>query len=130
MQCNNGSRKRPFGEVIIEGAGEKKPSPRATITITTPVAVHDANSYSSSMSTAQEIENAIRSLSPSEREKLLQHIPTIFPEFAGDSEWARITHDERPRPELSKMLNRYEAEISEDPQKFPKVAEGDFDPTV
>jgi len=30
------------------------------------------------MSTAQEIEDAIRSLSPSEREKLLQHIPQIF----------------------------------------------------
>ena len=80
------------------------------------------------MSTAQEIENAIRSLSPSEREKLLRHIPQIFPEFAGDSEWERIASDERPRPALTERLNRYEADLSADPDKFPKVAESDFEP--
>ena len=31
------------------------------------------------------------------------------------------------RPALSEQLNRYEAQLSEDPEKFPKVAEGDFD---
>ena len=65
------------------------------------------------MSTAQEIEDAIRSLSPAEREKLLRHIPKIFPEFAGDSEWDRITHDERARPALSGLLNGYEAELND-----------------
>ena len=80
------------------------------------------------MSTAQEIEDAIRSLSPSERAKLLQHLPQILPEFAGDQEWDRIIVDERPRPVFSELLNRYEAELNEDPEKFPKVAEGDFDP--
>jgi hypothetical protein len=61
------------------------------------------------MSTAQEIEDAIRSLSPSERAKLLQHLPHILPEFAGDQEWDRIIGDERPRPALSQLLDRYEA---------------------
>jgi hypothetical protein len=79
------------------------------------------------MSTAQEIEDAIRSLSPSERAKLLQHLPHILPEFAGDQEWDRIIVDERARPALSEVLNRYEAELGENPEKFPKVAEGDFD---
>lgn len=79
------------------------------------------------MSTAQEIENAIRALSPSGRDKLLQHIPQIFPEFADDSEWERILRDERPRPALSEPLNRYEADLSAHPEKFPKVAEGDFE---
>jgi hypothetical protein len=79
------------------------------------------------VSTAQEIENAIRSLSPSERDKLLQHISQIFPELGGDLAWERITHDERPRPALSDLLNRYEAELTEDPEKFPRVAEGDFE---
>ena len=79
------------------------------------------------MSTAQEIENAIRALSPAERDKLLQHIPQIFPEFAGDSEWERILRDARPRPALSDLLNRYEAGLSAEPDKFPKVAEGDFE---
>ena len=79
------------------------------------------------MSTAQEIENAIRSLPPAEREKLLQHLPRLFPEFAGDSEWERIAQDKRPRPELTELLNRYETDLAENPEKFPRVAEDDFD---
>ena len=79
------------------------------------------------MSTAQEIENAIQSLSPSERDKLRQHIPQIFPEFAGDSEWERIARDERSRPELTKLLNRYEDDLSRDPETYPRVAETDFE---
>ena len=75
------------------------------------------------MSTAQEIENAIRSLSPAERDKLRRHIPQLFPEFAGDTEWERIAKDERPRPDLTETLTRYESEIA----TFPKVAEEDFD---
>jgi hypothetical protein len=66
------------------------------------------------MSTAQEIEDAIRSLPPSERAKLLQHLPNILPEFAGDQEWDRIIVDERPRPALSQMLDRYEAGLEAD----------------
>lgn len=82
------------------------------------------------MSTAQEIEEAIRGLPPAERDKLLQHIPRLFPEFAGDEEWNRLTRDERPRPALSDLLNRYEDELNENPETFPKVAEGDFDTTA
>jgi len=80
------------------------------------------------MSTAQEIEDAIRSLSPSERAKLLQHLLHILPEFAGDQEWDHIIVDERSRPALTELLNRYEAELNENSEKFSKVAEGDFDP--
>lgn len=79
------------------------------------------------MSTAQEIEDAIRSLSPSERAKLLQHLPHILPEFAGDEEWDRLIVDERPRPALTQLLDRYEADLETDAASFPKVAEGDFD---
>lgn len=66
------------------------------------------------MSTAPEIEDAIRSLSPSERAKLLQHLPDILSEFAGDQEWDRIIADERPRPALSQLLDRYEAALETD----------------
>lgn len=79
------------------------------------------------MSTAQEIEDAIRSLSPAERAKLLQHLPDILPEFAGDQQWDRIIADEHPRPALSKVLDRYQADLDADPASFPKVAESDFD---
>jgi hypothetical protein len=79
------------------------------------------------MSTAQEIEEAIRGLLPTERDKLLQHIPQLFPDFAGDEEWNHITHDERPRPALSERLNRYQTGLDADASSFPKVAESDFD---
>ncbi len=79
------------------------------------------------MSTAQEIENAIRSLSVVERDKLVQHIPQLFPEFAGDLEWERIARDGRPSPALTEVLNSYEADLARNPDAFPKVAEGDFD---
>jgi hypothetical protein len=79
------------------------------------------------VSTAQEIENAILSLSAAERAKLIQHIPQLFPEFAHDSEWERIARDDRPRPALTELLNRYEADLTGNLRTFPKVAEGDFE---
>ena len=78
------------------------------------------------MSTAQEIEKAILSLSRAERDKLLKHIPELFPEFAGDSEWNRIIQDERPRAKLTSLLNQYEADLSATPDAFPRIAETDF----
>jgi hypothetical protein len=79
------------------------------------------------MSTAQEIEDAIRSLAPSERDKLRDHIPHLFPEFAGDSEWQRIIHDERPRGGLTTLLNQYEAHLNMNADAFPSIAESDFE---
>jgi hypothetical protein len=67
------------------------------------------------VSTAQEIEDAIRSLSAAEREKLLQLIPQLFPEFGGDAEWGRIVQDGRPRLELTQLLNRYESDLTQEP---------------
>jgi hypothetical protein len=79
------------------------------------------------MSTAQEIENAIRSLPPAERDKLLGHLHQLFPEIAGDADWECIAKDDRPRPALTEMLSQYEAELARDSHAFPKVADGDFD---
>jgi len=47
------------------------------------------------VSTAQEIENAIRSLSAAERDKLVQQIPQLFPEFADDALVAAVREAER-----------------------------------
>jgi hypothetical protein len=63
------------------------------------------------VSTAQEIEDAIRSLSAAAREKL----PQLFPEFGGDAEWGRIVQDGRPRLELTQLLNRYESDLTQEP---------------
>lgn len=79
------------------------------------------------MSTAQEIENAIRSLSAAERDKLVQHIPQLFPEFGDDAEWEQIVHDDRPRAALTELLDGYETDLARDSDAFPKVAERDFD---
>lgn len=79
------------------------------------------------MSTAQQIEEAIRAFEKAERDKLLQHLPQLFPELAVDPEGERILHDDRPRPSFTKLLDRYEAGPSADADSYAKVAESDFD---
>ena len=82
--------------------------------------------YGCVMSTAREIEEAIRSLPASERDKLLHTIPDLFPELSGDAEWERIIHDERPRPSLSQFLDKTESEFRRDPGKFAELRDDDF----
>ena len=79
------------------------------------------------MSTAQQIEEAIRTLEQTERDKLLQQLPQLFPELAGDVEWERIIRDAQPRAAFSELLHRYETGLSADRDSYPKVAESDFD---
>ena len=78
------------------------------------------------MSTAREIEEAIRTLPASERTKLLQHIPALFPELAGDAEWQRIIRDERQRPELSKLLDETQEQLRRNPTAFSRMKASDF----
>jgi hypothetical protein len=78
------------------------------------------------MSTAREIEEAIRTLPSSERDKLLRHIPALFPELAGDAEWQRIIQDNRPRPELSRLLDETEEQLHRNPNSLPKIKASDF----
>ena len=78
------------------------------------------------MSTAREIEEAIRTLPTSERAKLLRHIPALFPELAGDAEWERIIQDERLRPELSKLLDETEEQLRQNPNAFSQMKASDF----
>ena len=78
------------------------------------------------MSTAREIEEAIRTLPSSERDKLLRHIPALFPELAGDAEWERLIRDERPRPELSRLLDETEEQLRRDPNPLSRMKASDF----
>jgi hypothetical protein len=82
--------------------------------------------YYCRVSTAREIEEAIRSLSPSERDKLLHNIPDLFPEFSGDQEWERINRDERSRPALKELLDQTETKFRHDPDKFSEITDADF----
>lgn len=79
------------------------------------------------MSTAQQIEEAIRTLEKAERDKLLQHLPQLFPELAGDAEWESVIRDDQPRPSFSTLLDRYDADLDAKAESYPKVAESDFD---
>src|SRR5437660_9813295 len=78
------------------------------------------------MSTAREIEEVIRSLPASERNKLVHHIPDLFPELSGDAEWERIIAAERPRPALTELLDKAEAEFRHNPDRFLELTERDL----
>ena len=79
------------------------------------------------MNTIQEIEAAIRSLSPEERQKLAEDLPGLVPELDGDAAWERIIRDSRARPALSALVDRIEAEFQRNPDAFPEIKESDFD---
>jgi hypothetical protein len=79
------------------------------------------------MGTAQEIEAAIRGLQETERDKLFEHLPQLFPQLAGDAEWERIIRDDQPRPGFSALIDSYEARLSTEPESYPKIAESDYD---
>ena len=79
------------------------------------------------MSTVQEIEAAIQSLAPKEREKLIKDLPSILPELDGDAKWERLIADPRPRPALSELGDEIEAKMKSNPAQFPEMAEKNFD---
>ena len=79
------------------------------------------------MSTVSEIEAAIKALSPSERERLAEDLPSILPELRGDLVWQRIIHDERPRPALSALADNIEQQFKNDPEQFHEIKDRDFE---
>ena len=79
------------------------------------------------MSTIQEIEAAIRLLSPEERQRLAKDLPGLVPELDGDAAWERIIRDTRPRPAFSAVVDRIEAEFQRNPNAFPEIQDSDFD---
>jgi len=79
------------------------------------------------MSTVEEIQAAIRQLSPTERAQLADSLPTLIPELEGDAEWDGIIRDPRPRPALTKLGDEVEAAYRTDPEQFPVISEKEFD---
>lgn len=82
------------------------------------------------MSTANEIEAAIRALSAKERQKLIEVLPSILPELEGDTEWERINGDPRPRPALTALGDEIAAQLRSDPERFPEIRDRDFEQNV
>ena len=79
------------------------------------------------MSTVAEIEEAIKALPPSERERLAENLPSILPELCGDLVWQRIIQDKRPRPALSALGDEMEARFREHADEFPEIEDINFD---
>ena len=69
------------------------------------------------MSTVEQIEAAIRALPAQERDRLAKDLPKLFPELDGDAAWERILKDNRPRPALSRMLDKVDALVAEDQRR-------------
>jgi hypothetical protein len=79
------------------------------------------------MSTVQEIEAAIRALTPAQRKQLLKGLPQLLPELDGDAAWEQIVRDARPRPAFTALVNEVEAQFQRDPKAFPVIQERHFD---
>ncbi|HEY8204694.1 MAG TPA: hypothetical protein VIF81_08210 [Pyrinomonadaceae bacterium] len=79
------------------------------------------------MSTVAEIEEAIKALPPSERERLAEDLPFILPELSGDLVWQRFISDERPRPLLSALGDDIEQQFKNDPEQFHEIKDSDFE---
>ena len=79
------------------------------------------------MSTLQEIESAIRSLSAEDRQRLAQDLPGLLSEVDGDAAWERIIRDPRPRPAFAALVDKLEAEFQRNPNVFPEIKDSDFD---
>ncbi len=83
-----------------------------------------------SMSTATEIEEAIRALPRKERDKLVEDLPAILPELDGDAAWDGIINDSRPRPALTKLGDEIEARVNDSPSSILPIRDRDFDDHV
>jgi NADPH-dependent ferric siderophore reductase len=79
------------------------------------------------MSTAHEIEVAIRMLSPVEREKLIKDLPVLLPELDGDMAWNQIIGDPRARPAFTALLDEVDAEYKKNPAAYLELKDSDFD---
>ena len=79
------------------------------------------------MTTVDEIEQAIRSLSPGERARLAHSLPALVPELDGDGSWERIARDSSKRDALTAGLDELDAQFASDPAKFPIMDADDFE---
>jgi hypothetical protein len=79
------------------------------------------------MSTAHEIEAAIRLLSAPEREKLINDLPALLPELDGDLAWNQIIRDTHSRPGLTELLDKIATGHKKNPAEFPEINDKDFD---
>jgi hypothetical protein len=74
------------------------------------------------VSTVAEIEAAIQALTPAERERLAEHLPSILPELNGDAKWRHIITDERSRPALTALGDEIATQFKANSVAFRKLS--------
>lgn len=65
------------------------------------------------MRTLPEIEEAIARLPAEAQRQLVKDIPALCPSAFPAAGWEAILHDETPRPALSSLLDRLDAEYAQ-----------------
>jgi hypothetical protein len=65
-----------------------------------------------------EIEEAIAKLPLKARRQLVQDIPALCPDAFPADGWDVILHDDTPRPALTSLLNKLDAEHQQKPESF------------
>jgi len=65
-----------------------------------------------------EIEEAIAKLPPESRRQLVRDIPTLCPDAFPAGGWDSILHDTTPRPALTSLLDKLDAEYPQKPESF------------
>ena len=66
----------------------------------------------------QEIEEAIVKLPAKARRQLVKDIPALCPDEFPDNGWDAILGDDTPRPTLSSLLDKLDAEYEQKPESF------------
>lgn len=79
------------------------------------------------MSTVEEIQNAIRTLSKEERVQLAESLPALVPELDGDAYWEALIRDPRPSPALTALGDKVDAQYRENPDQFLPLTDENFD---
>jgi hypothetical protein len=70
-----------------------------------------------------EIEEAIARLPSDARRQLVQDMPALCPDAFPADGWETILQNDRPRPALTSLLDRLDAEHQQNPGQFPALNE-------
>jgi hypothetical protein len=65
-----------------------------------------------------EIEEAIAKLPSESRRQLVQDIPALCPDAFPADGWDAILNDDVPRPALTSLLNKLDAEYAQKPESY------------